>query len=177
MSELKKKDLIDAVAIKAALKRSEAKEAVEIVLAQMADAMAKGDMLILPPFGKLQILQSKDVDGAKIMKAKIRQPKQGGGAKPQPVTAAAAPRPAAPAAPRAPQTHAAVPAPQPPRPAPAAPAPQQPQAAAPQRAPAAAQPKPQPKPPADAVQQRPPQPQPQAAPTPHNAQPAPAKPS
>lgn len=137
MSDLKKKDLIDAVASKAALKRSEAKEAVEIVLTQMADAMAKGDTLILHPFGKLQVLQSKDVEGAKILKAKIRQPKKAGADKARPAAASASVTPA-------PQAQVAVakkPAmpPQAARPAAAAPAPKP---AAPQQPPRPAQPMP-----------------------------------
>ena len=74
-------DLIGAVAARSALKRSEVKEVLDLVLDELGAALDARDMVILPPLGKIVIKARKGSGSASVLTAKIRRPAaQDGGA-------------------------------------------------------------------------------------------------
>ena len=74
-------DLIGAVAARTALKRSEVKEVLDLVLDELGAALDARDMVILPPLGKIVIKARKNAGSASVLTAKIRRPAaQDGGA-------------------------------------------------------------------------------------------------
>ncbi|WP_297779285.1 HU family DNA-binding protein [uncultured Roseovarius sp.] len=77
--ELKKQELIDKVLGKGDIKKKYAKPVVEAVLEVLGEALAEGRELNLPPMGKIKINRVRDVANARIIVAKIRQPKAGSG--------------------------------------------------------------------------------------------------
>ena len=78
--QLKKPDFIDQVVVRSTVKKRDAKLAVDAALAVLAEALARGDELILPPFGKLRMIKSKDIGGgAQVMTLKLRTMKDGAG--------------------------------------------------------------------------------------------------
>lgn len=56
---LKKKDFIDRAAGKSGIRKSDAKAAIEATLATLAEALAAGQELVLPPLGKLKVAKEK----------------------------------------------------------------------------------------------------------------------
>lgn len=73
--ELRKKELIDDVVARSGIKKKDAKPVIEAMLAAMGEALAEKRELILPPFGKLKVRREKDMPNARVLTAKIRQPK------------------------------------------------------------------------------------------------------
>ena len=67
-------DLIGAVAARTSLKRSEAKEVLDLVLDELGAALDGRDMVILPPLGKIVIKARKSSGSASVLTAKIRRP-------------------------------------------------------------------------------------------------------
>lgn len=73
---LKKPDLLDQVVARTNLKKRDVKPAVEAALSVIADALARGDEVALPPLGKLRIVKAKDLsEGAQVLTLKLRMPK------------------------------------------------------------------------------------------------------
>lgn len=70
---LKKKELIDRVVAASGAKKKAVKEIVEATLTVLGEALAKGEDLILPPFGKARVNRSRDTDGGTTMMVKLRQ--------------------------------------------------------------------------------------------------------
>ncbi|MBF9036969.1 hypothetical protein LSUCC0387_11700 [Rhodobacterales bacterium LSUCC0387] len=58
---LKRRTLLEAVAMCVSVKRPDAREVIDAVLVEMAEALDRGRDLILPPFGK--VILRKDEDG------------------------------------------------------------------------------------------------------------------
>lgn len=78
--QLKRPDLIDQVVTRSTVKKRDAKLAVDATLALLGEALARGDELNLPPFGKLRVIKSKDIGGgAQVMTLKLRTMKDGAG--------------------------------------------------------------------------------------------------
>lgn len=73
--ELRKKELIDDVVARSGIKKKDAKPVIEAMLAALGDALAEKRELVLPPFGKLKVRREKDMPNARVLTAKIRQPK------------------------------------------------------------------------------------------------------
>lgn len=69
---LKKKDFTDRAIEKSGLKKADAKAAVEATLATLADALANGDELILPPLGKLKVVREKDHPKGRILMLRLQ---------------------------------------------------------------------------------------------------------
>lgn len=77
---VKKAEFIDRVIARGDLKKKDAKPAIEAALAELADILAKGDELILPPMGKIKAVKIKDLGmGAQMMTLKLRTMKDGAG--------------------------------------------------------------------------------------------------
>jgi len=72
---MRKKELIDAVVTRSGIKKKDAKPVVEAMLAVLGEAMAEGRELNLTPMGKLKVKRAKELPQAKVMIAKVRQPK------------------------------------------------------------------------------------------------------
>ncbi|NBX42938.1 MAG: hypothetical protein EBR13_05630 [Rhodobacteraceae bacterium] len=58
---LKRRTLLEAVAMRVGVKRTDAREVMDAVLVEVAEALDQGRDLILPPFGK--VILRKDEDG------------------------------------------------------------------------------------------------------------------
>ena len=77
---VKKKDFIDRVVSRSGGKRRDVKPAVEAALAELADLLAAGGELNLPPVGKLKVVKSRDLgEGAQMLTLKLRTQKAGAG--------------------------------------------------------------------------------------------------
>lgn len=73
--ELRKKELIDAVVTRSGIKKKDAKPVVEAMLEVLGDTLKDNRDMALKPFGKLKVQRVKDLAGARVLIAKIRQPK------------------------------------------------------------------------------------------------------
>ena len=60
---MSKQDLIDAVATRCELSKDKAKDAVDAVIAQISEAMKKGDDVRIPDFGTFKTTERKARDG------------------------------------------------------------------------------------------------------------------
>ncbi len=82
-NSLKKKDLIDRVLKVTGGKKKAVRDVVEATLNVLGDALSKGEMLNLPPFGKAKVSRPSDAGSGKAMTVKLRRgPGNGtGGAK------------------------------------------------------------------------------------------------
>lgn len=79
---LKKKDLIDRVVTTTGAKKKLVKEIVEATLSVLGDALSKGDMLNIPPFGKAKVSRPQEAGTRNAMTVKVRRTtvgSQGGG--------------------------------------------------------------------------------------------------
>lgn len=75
---LKKKDLIDRVLLLTGGKKKTVRDIVEATLNVLGDALSKGEMLNLPPFGKAKVSRPSDAASGRPMTVKLRRG-QGGG--------------------------------------------------------------------------------------------------
>ena len=77
---VKKPEFLDRAIARTAVRKRDAKPAIEAALAELAALLAEGNELNLPPLGKLKLLKSKDIgDGAKVMTLKLRTMKDSAG--------------------------------------------------------------------------------------------------
>ncbi len=65
--------LVDQVVKTTGSKKKGVKELVEATLSRLGEALARGDELNLPGFGKVRIVKTDDRDGTAIMTLKLRQ--------------------------------------------------------------------------------------------------------
>ncbi len=70
---IRKKELVERVVAASGAKKKQVKEIVEHTLKALGDALAKGEELHLPPFGKAKVNRSRDNDGGTTMMVKLRQ--------------------------------------------------------------------------------------------------------
>jgi DNA-binding protein HU-alpha len=73
-TSLKKKDLIDRVVAASGVKKKDAKPVVEAMLAEMGEALGRGEGLQLLPFGNLRVVKSKDLASGEVVTVKVRRP-------------------------------------------------------------------------------------------------------
>ena len=69
---VKKPELVDRIVTQSGLKKQDVKPVVEAMLTVLSKTLLDGEELQIPPLGKVKILQTKDVENAKILKVKIR---------------------------------------------------------------------------------------------------------
>ena len=69
---LKRRTLLEAVAMRVGVKRTDAREVMDAVLVEMAEALDQGRDLILPPFGKVMLRKDKDGQDGRPMVARIK---------------------------------------------------------------------------------------------------------
>ena len=72
---LRKKALIEAAVLRAGQKKRDAKPVVEAVLAILGEALARGEQLNLPPFGKLDVKRRSEKENAEVFTCRIRRAK------------------------------------------------------------------------------------------------------
>ena len=70
---IRKKELVDRVVAASGAKKKQVKEIVEHTLKVLGDALAKGEQLNLPPFGKAKVNRSRDTEGGTMMMVKLKQ--------------------------------------------------------------------------------------------------------
>lgn len=70
-----KKSLVEAVVASSGVRRNVARPVVEAVLAELGNALARGEALNLPPLGKLTVNRSKEGANADVLILKLRRPK------------------------------------------------------------------------------------------------------
>ncbi|MEM6307390.1 MAG: HU family DNA-binding protein [Pseudomonadota bacterium] len=73
----KKKELVDTVAEQTGEKRAIVKKIIEATLTVMSENVVAQRDLALPPLGKLRILDERVVQGAHVLKCKLRVPVDG----------------------------------------------------------------------------------------------------
>lgn len=73
VNALKKKDLIDSVVQITGGKKKAVRDVVEATLKVLGDALSKGVMLNLPPFGKAKVSRQQDGTSGKPMTVKLRR--------------------------------------------------------------------------------------------------------
>jgi DNA-binding protein HU-beta/DNA-binding protein HU-alpha len=72
---IKKGPLLDKVAERSGIKRSDAKAVMEAIFAVMGEELRNENDMQLPPLGKLKVIKSKDVGkGATAITLKLRTP-------------------------------------------------------------------------------------------------------
>ncbi|MBZ8119404.1 HU family DNA-binding protein [Roseovarius sp. LXJ103] len=76
--EMKKQELMAKVVERSDVAKKHAKPVIEAMLEVLGEAIAEGRALNLQPFGKLKHNRIKDTPAARIIVAKIRQPKPQG---------------------------------------------------------------------------------------------------
>ena len=73
--ELKKKELIDRVAVASGLKKPQAKAAIEATLAILGESLEKGEAMNLEPLGKVKVQKEKDAGAALVYSCRVRRKK------------------------------------------------------------------------------------------------------
>jgi len=69
----KKAAFLDRTLLRTEVKKRDAKPAIEAALAELSAALLAGEELVLPPLGKLKVVNSKDIgQGAKALTLKLR---------------------------------------------------------------------------------------------------------
>lgn len=72
---LKRPDLIEAVAKRVSLKRSEAKMVFDVVLDEIGKALDASDEVVVPPLGKLMVKKRMDKPGGDMLTLKLKRAK------------------------------------------------------------------------------------------------------
>jgi nucleoid DNA-binding protein len=70
---IRKKELVERVVAASGAKKKQVKEIVEHTLKVLGEALAKGEELNLPPFGKAKVNRSKGSDTGTTMMVKLKQ--------------------------------------------------------------------------------------------------------
>ncbi|MFV8557533.1 HU family DNA-binding protein [Sulfitobacter sp. SBS6] len=76
---MRKKELIDTVVERSGVKKRDAKPVVDAMLAVLGEALSDSRELNLPPFGKLKVINEKELKNGKMIRVKVRQVTQGQG--------------------------------------------------------------------------------------------------
>lgn len=77
---LKRKELIARVTEQSGAKKKDVRAVVEATLKVLGDALAAGETLALPPFGKAKVNRQKDLGEGEMLTVKLRR---GGAGKPK----------------------------------------------------------------------------------------------
>ncbi len=72
---LRRKALIEAAVLRSGRKKRDVKPVVEAVLAILGEALARGEQLNLPPFGKLNVKRRSEKENAEVFTCRIRRAK------------------------------------------------------------------------------------------------------
>jgi DNA-binding protein HU-alpha len=69
---LRKKDFVDQTAERAGGKKAEVKSTLDAALAVLAEALAAGKEVVLPPLGKIKVMREKDSGKAKVLVLRLQ---------------------------------------------------------------------------------------------------------
>ncbi|MEM6609599.1 MAG: HU family DNA-binding protein [Pseudomonadota bacterium] len=69
----KRNDLLDAVAARSAMARSDLRAVIELVLDEVGGALTSGHDLALAPLGRIKVQKRKSTDGAEVMTLRLRR--------------------------------------------------------------------------------------------------------
>lgn len=70
---VRKKELVDRVVARSGLKKRDVKPAVEAVLAELGEALSRGEALNLQPFGKVIVNRKKELANGEVLITRIRR--------------------------------------------------------------------------------------------------------
>ena len=71
-SILKKKDFMTRATERSGIKKADAKAAIDATLSVLAEALAKGEEIILPPLGKLKVAREKAHPKGRILMLRLQ---------------------------------------------------------------------------------------------------------
>ena len=72
---VKKKDFVDRAVLRSGVKKADARTAIEAALAVLAEALERGEDLVLPPLGRLKVTRAKVGPKGKQLILKLSLPK------------------------------------------------------------------------------------------------------
>lgn len=72
---VKKKDFVERSALRSGVKKAEARAAIDAALAVLAEALDRGEDLVLPPLGRLKVARAKVGPKGKQLILKLSLPK------------------------------------------------------------------------------------------------------
>ena len=70
---LRKRELIERVALRAGAKKKDVKPIVEVLLAEMGETLASGSPCALPPLGRIVVNRQKELPDGRVVILKLRQ--------------------------------------------------------------------------------------------------------
>ena len=70
---MQKKEFLDRVVAASGTGRSAARPIIDAVLEQLGEAIAAGETLAIPPFGKARVSRQRDVRGSEIITMRLRR--------------------------------------------------------------------------------------------------------
>ena len=70
---MRKPDLIDRGVLRAGVKKKDAKPAVEAARAVLGEALSDGEVLQLPPLGKLRVTRTVEQESGEVLVCKLRR--------------------------------------------------------------------------------------------------------
>jgi DNA-binding protein HU-alpha len=76
-TDLRKKELIEAVVARSGVKKRDAKPAIEAALEILGEALAEGRALNLKPLGKAKVVRMKQLDHGRVVNLRLRQTSAG----------------------------------------------------------------------------------------------------
>jgi len=75
---LRKRELIERVALRTGAKKKDVKPMVEVLLAELGQALAAGRPCALPPLGRIVVNRQKELPDGRVVIAKVRQKEKSG---------------------------------------------------------------------------------------------------
>ncbi|MBZ4023145.1 hypothetical protein CKO11_11810 [Rhodobacter sp. TJ_12] len=79
--QVRKKEIVDRVALRSGAKRAVARDMTEAVLGVLSEALARGETLVLPPLGKIAVQRQADKPTGEVLHLKLKRIGSGTGAK------------------------------------------------------------------------------------------------
>ncbi len=70
---LRKKELVERVVKRSGVKKKDAKPVIEVLLAELGEALAAGRGCALPPLGRLVVNREKELEDGRVIIVKVRQ--------------------------------------------------------------------------------------------------------
>lgn len=72
---VKKKDFVDRIVTRAGLRKADARAAIDATLSALAEALERGEDLVLPPLGRVKVTREKAGPKGKQLILKLSLPK------------------------------------------------------------------------------------------------------
>ncbi len=70
--QLKKREFIDRASERSGVKKADAKAAVEATLSLMAEALAAGQEIVLPPLGRMKVTRVKEAKKGQVLMLRLQ---------------------------------------------------------------------------------------------------------